>query len=484
MPSSPIQPAALEVSDVSKRFGNLQALRGVSATFFPGEVHAVLGENGAGKSTLMGVLGGFVNPDSGTVTLAGDPLPLGNPQSIRKRGVEMIHQHFMLVPAFSALENLRLSQLSIGSADSGLRERAQVTLAKFGWEIPLDIPVEQMSVGVQQRLEILKALLTDAQVMIFDEPTAVLDPKEVEALLELLRNLKAQGKIVILIAHKLQEVLAVGDRFTVLRKGEVVASAERADVDAEKLANWMVGDLPTNQAKGDANFGEIALDIQNLFVKGDRGEERVSGVTFQVRSGEILGIGGVDGNGQTELIEAILGLRPVEAGAVKRSEEMRVAYVPQDRHRDGLILDFSVIDNLVLGAVSGDEVGSGPFLSSKKSKAWTKSLIERFGIKAENPGVPVKALSGGNQQKAIIARNLYRRPDLLVVANPTRGLDVRATVAVHKEILTAAAEGTAVLLVSTDLDELFALSHKVMFLNQGLLREGEGASAVVGGAST
>ncbi len=471
------------MSDVSKRFGNLQALRGVSATFFPGEVHAVLGENGAGKSTLMGVLGGFVNPDSGTVTLSGDPLPLGNPQFIRKRGVEMIHQHFMLVPAFSALENLRLSQLSVGSADSGLRERAQVTLAKFGWEIPLDIPVEQMSVGVQQRLEILKALLTDAQVMIFDEPTAVLDPKEVEALLELLRNLKAQGKIVILIAHKLQEVLAVGDRFTVLRKGEVVASAERTDVDADKLANWMVGDLPTNQAKGDATFGEVALDIQNLFVKGDRGEERVSGVTFQVRSGEILGIGGVDGNGQTELIEAILGLRSVVSGAVKQSTEMRVAYVPQDRHRDGLILDFSVIDNLVLGAVSEDEVGSGPFLSSKKTKAWTKGLIERFGIKAENPSVPVKALSGGNQQKAIIARNLYRRPDLLVVANPTRGLDVRATVAVHKEILTAAAEGTAVLLVSTDLDELFALSHKVMFLNQGLLREGEGASAVVGGVS-
>lgn len=475
--------APLEVLNVSKRFGNLQALHSVSATFFAGEVHAVLGENGAGKSTLMGVLGGFVAPDSGLVSLGDHPIPLGNPQAIRKLGVEMIHQHFMLVPAFTAIENLRLSQLSVGSDAEDLRERAQSLLVKFGWEIPLDAPVEQLSVGVQQRLEILKALLTDARVVIFDEPTAVLDPKEVEALLELLRSLRDEGRIVILIAHKLQEVLAIGDRFTVLRKGELVATAQRDEVDAEKLAAWMVGEMPTVQSKGEGAFGPVTLEVRDLVVQGDRGERKVSGASLKVRSGEILGIGGVDGNGQTELIEAILGLRPIEAGEVQKLDTLRVSYVPQDRHRDGLVMDFSVTDNLVLGAISEQEVGTGFFLSRKKIKTWSQGLIERFGIKAEDPAVPVKALSGGNQQKAIVARNLYRRPDLLIVANPTRGLDVRATAAVHREILEAAAQGTAVLLVSTDLDELFALAHTVLFLIHGTLRAGEDASALVGGSA-
>jgi len=478
------QSAPLTVSNVSKRFGNLQALRSVSATFFAGEVHAVLGENGAGKSTLMGVLGGFVSPESGAVELEGSALPLGNPQEIRRRGLEMIHQHFMLVPAFTALENLRLSQLSVGAEESSLRERAESVLTKFGWEIPLDTTVEQMSVGVQQRLEILKALLTDAKVVIFDEPTAVLDPQEVEALLELLRGLKAEGKIVILIAHKLAEVLAVADRFTVLRKGELVASAVRADVDADKLASWMVGELPVKQHRTEAGLGPVVLSVDDLVVRGDRGEEKVSGVTLRLHAGEIFGIGGVDGNGQTEMIEAILGLRSKVSGRVQIAEFSRVSYVPQDRHRDGLVMDFSVTDNLLLGAVESDQVGSGPFLSGPKIKRWSAGLVSRFGIKAEDPSVPVKALSGGNQQKTIIARNLYQRQDLLIVANPTRGLDVRATDSVHKEILSAAAAGTAVLLVSTDLDELFALSRQVLFLNQGKLREGTDASALVGGQAT
>jgi general nucleoside transport system ATP-binding protein len=478
----------LTASSVTKRYGSTLALQDVTVDFAPGEIHAVLGENGAGKSTLVGVLSGFVRPDSGTVALDGESLPLGKPTEIKHRGIEMIHQHFTLVPDFSVAENLALARLPSLTSLARLDVLAAPALeisSRLGWHIDPLARVRTLPVGVQQRIEILKALATDARVILFDEPTAVLSPDEVNDLFGLLRRLREEGKIVVLIAHKLSEVLEVADRFTVLRLGQVVGRGLRSEVDASTLAHWMVGNLPAAlPARPDVDASD-GLTVKDLLVRGDRGESAVRGVTLTVHRGEVLGIGGVDGNGQVELAEAVVGVRPSEGEALWEGTPLgpgvEVAYIPQDRQSDGLALTMSILENMAIQGQHDPELRRGPLLRMDRIRRWATDLIGRFSIKAPSADTLVRSLSGGNQQKVVVSRNLSRVPDLLVVANPTRGLDIRAMGFVHEKILEARQSGCAVLLFSSDLDELYALSDRVLFLSGGRLHEATLPEAMLGG---
>lgn len=464
----------LVVRDISKRYGPVQALDRVSARFVPGEIHAVLGENGAGKSTLMGVLAGFVEPDSGTVHLDGKPLPLGKPQECRSLGIELIHQHFALVPEFTVRESLALSALRGKHAPydaHAITEAARRQAASLGWSIPFDAKVRDLPVGAQQRVELLKALAADARILILDEPTAVLSPDEVQELFQVLRGLRAQGRTLILIAHKLSEVFQIADRVTVLRRGKWIAESLLSETDPTRLAAQMVGELPQSVPKAPPRNSGPGLEAQGLHVLGNRGEAAIRGVSFQVARGEILGFGGVDGNGQVELAEALAGVRPVVEGRIVwlGSGPMSTAYIPQDRREDGLALEMSVQDNLLISGHRDPAHSWGPWLRLKGIRVWAQGLIDRFSIKVERPEDRVGDLSGGNQQKVVVSRALETIPDLLVAVNPTRGLDLKATQFVHEQILHAREEGAAVVLVSTDLDELAALADRTLFLSRGEL---------------
>jgi len=481
----------LVVENLSKRYGSVRALRGVSATFIPGEIHAVLGENGAGKSTLMGVLAGFVTPDSGSVCYGEKPLPLGSPFDCRRAGVAMVHQHFKLVPDFTVEENLALVRLDSLYGRLSLSELSAKTLTladELGWHVDGQAKVRDLPVGVQQRIEIIKNLADDSPILILDEPTAVLSPDETRDLFRVLRNLKERGKTIILIAHKLSEVFAVADRVTVLRKGEFVASAAIFDTDEAQLATWMVGELPA-EIRASASMGEgEGLRLEGVWALGDRGEDAIRGLSLEIGRREVLGIGGVDGNGQVELAELAVGVRSLSKG--KRlwqgrevSEDLRIAYIPQDRQGDGLALGMSIRDNMLIEGHRRPELVSGPFLRKQEVRAWADGLVERFGIKTPSASEPVSSLSGGNQQKVVVSRSLDVTPDLLVCVNPTRGLDLRAADFVHRQILAAKEAGEAVLLISTDLDELAALANRTQFLSRGELRDAGDASSLVGGSA-
>ncbi len=477
---------SLIAAGISKRFGSVQALDRVSAEFRSGEVHAVLGENGAGKSTLASVLAGFVSPDAGTERFAsGEELPFGHPGASRRAGIEMIHQHFMLVPEFTVAENLALSALRRLDRGLDIRALAQAALnigERLGWSFDPASKVRELPVGVRQRLEIVKALAGNAKVLLFDEPTAVLAGAEVDELLRVLGELRDEGRILVLIAHKLSEVMAIADRVTVLRKGSKVAEAARGEFDANTLAQWMVGELPPTTRRTATSGLAPGLVVKDLVVRGDRGELAVRGVSFEIGKGEVLGLGGVDGNGQLELAEAIARVRPTEAGSVTWADDtFRVGYIPQDRRRDGLALSMPVRENMLITGFRKPELRCGPFLRSSKIIAWSRELINRFNIDASSPEIPISSLSGGNQQKVVVARTLDLLPDLLVVSGPTRGLDVRSTAYVREQILEARGRGAAVLLVSADLDELAEVADRTAFMSRGTFASGEGAAAVVGG---
>lgn len=459
----------IEVRSVSKRFGAVQALDSVSASFEPGEVHAVLGENGAGKSTLMGVLAGFVRPDSGTVSLNGEPLPLGEPHETKRKGIRIVHQHFMLVPAFTVEENFALASLETlsGRLDPGASQPYLDVAERLGWELPKHELAGDLPVGVQQRIEIAKALGDPGNVLILDEPTAVLSPEEVADLFRVVRALKAEGMAVILIAHKLAEVLEIADRVTVLRGGKFVATAERKDVDADKLTRWMVGEPPALNAPSSPTTGEPLLRVRDLNLNADRGHAAVRGVSFEVRPGEVFGIGGVDGNGQLELAEAIVGIREPLSGVIEKPE--RVGYIPADRQADGLALTMSVVDNTLIGAEAPG------VLSPRVCCENAETLVKRFDVRLGNIEDPVGSLSGGNQQKVVVGRVLSGEPKVIVAVNPTRGLDVRATAFVRQSLLDAARNGAAVVLFSADHDELSEIATTVRYLNRGVLVEGAGA---------
>jgi ABC-type uncharacterized transport system ATPase subunit len=468
----------LEVAGISKSYGAVRALNDVSARFSAGEIHAVLGENGAGKSTLMHILSGFAAPDSGSATLGGEALPFGRPFECRRRGIAMIHQHFTLVKAFTVAENLCLAQLDgIGPLDRDVLIAPALEIAKdLGWTVDLNARTGDLPIGAQQRIEILKSLAGDAEVAIFDEPTAVLGPVEVEDLFRVLRRLKDAGKIVILIAHKLAEVMAIADRVTVLRRGVVVAEAPIGEVSSAQLAQWMVGDMPES-----LQVSPSATSAPELHVEEVSGST-LRGVSFAVGRGEILGIGGVDGNGQQELAEVLAGVTQPLHGTV-RWDGGAASYIPEDRQSDGLALSMTIEDNLLIGGYKRASLTRGPFLNRRRIAQWASTLVERFDVRTSSTKEVVANLSGGNQQKVVIARALDETPDLLVAVNPTRGLDVKATGYVHRKIIEARNAGAVVVLISTDVDELAALASRTVYLSRGKIVEGEGAEALVGGSS-
>ena len=431
----------LEVKNLGVQFGSFAALRGVNLTFSPGEVHAVVGENGAGKSTLMNVLGGFLKPSAGALSW-GDRELNGNPECHRRAGIGMIHQHFRLVPAFTVRENLELGLMVSGISMS----HAERIASDLDWELRQQAKVADLGVGEQQRVEILKAIAPNPDVVIFDEPTAVLAESEVAGLLESIKALAKSGKIVILIAHKLDEVFACADQISVLRRGELVGTFDASKTTHHEIATAMVGEVPCI-AKAAPNIGNV-LTFES--------PERLLNIT--INQGEILGIGGVDGNGQVELAEFLVGL--TSPPRAKRPADLRVAYIPQDRQRDGLAKTMSIQENLRIASIVGE--GTNP-----------SEAIQNYEIKARSAKSLLKSLSGGNQQKVVVARELGRNPNFVVAVNPTRGLDVRAAAFVHQKLIEAAEGGAAVVLISTDRDELAAVSHRQLYLSRGRLYPSE-----------
>ncbi|WP_437588580.1 ABC transporter ATP-binding protein [Sorangium sp. So ce1000] len=488
--------AVLEARGITKRFSGVLANDGVDLDLREGEIHALLGENGAGKSTLMNVLYGLLRPDEGQLLRSGRPVALRSPSDAIALGIGMVHQHFMLIPVFTVAENVVLGAEPVrGALLDRRRASAEVRelSARYGLNVDPDARVEDLPVGVQQRVEILKALYRKAQILILDEPTAVLTPQEADELFRVLRGLTAQGVSVLFITHKLREVLAVADRVTVMRAGRVVGAAIPRETDERGLAATMVGrEVALQVSKAPAKPGEVVLEVQRLGVADRRGSgaDVVREVSFSVRAGEILGIAGVQGNGQTELCEAITGLSPPRAGCVllrgrdvtgappRALVERGVSHVPEDRQRHGLVLSYSIADNLVLCTYHEAPFAVRGVLRDDAREENARRLIKTFDIRAPGPETPVSALSGGNQQKVILAREMSRPVELLVASQPTRGVDVGSIEHIHGEIVAARDAGAAVLLVSAELDEILALSDRIAVMYRGEIVATRDAGAV------
>jgi len=475
------------VRGVGKRFGAVDALAGVDLDFRAGEIHAVLGENGAGKSTLMHVLAGVLRPDTGTVLVDGQPVRFGSPRAARAAGIGMVHQHFTLIDALTVAENLALGvpQPSAWRFDPRAAAAAAQTLANaIGLDLsPPDERVDRLPVGARQRLEILKALAAAGRVLILDEPTAVLTPQEVRHLFTLLRQLRAQQRAVIFITHKLREVTEVADRVTIMRRGRVVVTAAIGDLSEGAMAEHMVGELPAPHAHPapPPASGSVALEAATLHTHDARGVAALTDVSFTVREGEVFGIAGVDGNGQRELFEVLVGLRrpargtlsvggePLRTFTPQAAHAAGIAHIPPDRHREGLALSMSVEENLLLSRVVLDRFARRGLLQHAAARRFAADIVQRYAIRCAGLDAPVRSLSGGNQQRVIVARELAQQPRVLVTVNPTRGLDVHAGRAVADAILEVARHGCAIVLISTDLDEVLDLSDRVSVLARGRL---------------
>ena len=474
----------LELEDVTKRFGSLVANDGVSLTVEAGEIHALLGENGAGKTTLMNVLFGMVRSDGGEIRIDGKAVRIDNPGDAVRAGIGMVHQHFMLVPVFTVAENVVLGFEPTIAGIFFNRRKAAADIrrlsAEYGLDVPPDELVEDLPVGVQQRVEILKALQRNAHVLILDEPTAVLTPQETEALFKIMRSLAASGRSILFITHKLKEVLSIADRVTVMRLGRVVGTTTPSESSEAQLASMMVGrSVELVVQKQPAEPGEVVLDLSGVSVLDDRGLRAVDRLDLEVRAGEIVALAGVQGNGQTELAEAITGLRPVAAGMVRVSGRdvtnatprqrihAGVAHVPEDRQKDGLVLPLALEDNLVLD-IYGDEPFAGP-LSRRLGVVHEHAAqkVKEFDIRATSVEEPVSSLSGGNQQKVVLARELARPIKVLVASQPTRGLDVGSIEYMHRRIVAERDKGCAVLIISSELDEVLALGDRIAVMYRG-----------------
>lgn len=478
---------------IVKRFDAVTALQDVDFDLMPGEIHALLGENGAGKSTLMHVLSGLYRPNEGTIELQGAPVRFRSAADAAAAGIGMVHQHFTLVENFTVAENLALALPGETPAilPRNLAQRALDLAEGLGWKLEPRTPVWQLPVGQQQRLEIVKVLARDASILIFDEPTAVLAPVELEELFSVLERLRSEGRSLVFISHKLNEVLRLSDRITVLRRGRHAGTVPASETDAGDLARRMMGAVidatvehiavavgaPRAEVAAPASVesgGAPVLTIRDLHVKDERGIETVRGLSLETRAGEVLGVAGVDGNGQGELAEAILGLRHAEGGEIRISGELaaavgrrRIGYIPQDRRRDGLVPAMSVRDNLILELHQEAEASHGPWLRWDFLNRTAAEMRERFDVRSGSLQQSSGTLSGGNQQKIVIGRALHKQPELLVAVNPTRGLDVNATAYVHDRIREQKAQGAAILLISTELEEVLALSDRVAVLYSG-----------------
>ena len=473
---------AVEFRNIDKAFYGVKANDNVNFKLRRGEVHALLGENGAGKSTLCSILAGLYRPDAGEFFFEGKPTVFKTPKDALAAGVGMVYQHFRLVANLTVAENLALGhpKLGIRISQAQLEDEARELGERYGLPVDPAVRVWQLSVGEQQRVEILKLLYRDAKVLILDEPTAVLTPQEAQQLFKTMRQLAAEDRSVIFVSHKLHEVKQVSDRVTVLRDGTTVGGAETADAEPRDLARMMVGrdlELPTREENTD--IGGPMLEVDSVHVDGDRGLEAVRGMSFTINSGEVLGISGVSGNGQRELAYGLVGLRIPSSGTVTLDGEdvtrmsvadrtdRGIAYVPQSRLGMGLAPGLTTEENLGLKAYRKPPYSSGPMLAPNVFKERGEEWIEKYDIRGVRPGLPIRLLSGGNLQKALLAREVELNPKVLIARSPTRGLDVGATEAVRNQILAERAKGTAVLLVSEDLDELLALSDRVIVIYEG-----------------
>ncbi len=473
----------LELEDITKVFGPLVANDQISLTVEPGEIHALLGENGAGKSTLMNVLYGLYQPDEGKIVIDGKPVKFHGPGDAVAAGIGMVHQHFMLVPVFTVAESVSLGYEPAGPLGiinrQKARQKVQELSDRFGFDINPDALIEDLPVGVQQRVEIIKALSRDAKVLILDEPTAVLTPQETDELIEIMRQLKANGTSIVFITHKLREVRAIADTITVIRRGKVVGQAS-PDASEQELASLMVG-RPVDLAlkKPPANPGEVQLQMEEITVIEEGGHTSLDRVSLDVRAGEILCIAGVQGNGQTELCEVILGStepvggrmmianKNVRSFDIKRRLRGGLGYVPEDRSKDGMIASFTIAENMILDVYDQKPFATGVQMHPQVIDQHAEKLREEFDVRVTSVHDPIDTLSGGNQQKAILARELSRPIDVLVAAQPTRGLDVGSIEFVHNRIVEARDNGTAVLVVSTELDEVTALADRIAVMYRG-----------------
>ncbi len=475
----------LELRGITKRFPGVVANDDVSFELRRGEVHALLGENGAGKSTLMNILYGLYRPDEGEILLEGRRVEIDSPRHAIESGIGMVHQHFMLIPVMTVAENIVLANeprkgplLDLEAANTRVRELSQ----QFGLTVDPEARVESISVGQQQRAEILKALYRGAEILILDEPTAVLTPQEARELFEIIESLRAEGKSIIFITHKLNEVLEIADRITVLRRGKTIETVPREGATEEGLARLMVGrEVLLRVQKTPATPGSALLTVEDLHVFDERGLEAVRGASFEVRAGEIVGIAGVDGNGQSELVDAIAGLRAVASGRIVVSADDVTAdgcrecldaglgHIPEDRHLRGLILDFSLAENLALHDYRKPPDSRYGWLYPRRLLVTARRLLQEFDVRGGTPETPAASLSGGNQQKVVVAREVTRNPDVLIAAQPTRGLDVGAIEFVHRRLIEERDEGRAILLVSFELDEILSLSDRIIVMYEGAI---------------
>ena len=473
----------VEMRNIVKRFPGVLANDRVSLEVCQGEIHALLGENGAGKSTLMNILYGLYRPDAGDILFRGQKVDIPTPHQAIDLGIGMVHQHFMLVPPLTVTENLVLGAEPLKGPFLDLRSavaKVQAISSEYGLKVDPLARIQDISVGMQQRVEILKALYRGAEVLILDEPTAVLTPREIDDLHRVLESLRSNGRTIIIITHKLREVQQFSDRVTVIRDGRNVATVNSKEVSESVLANMMVGrEVILRVEKQAREPGRVVLQLEAIEARNYRGLPALQGVSLTVRAGEIVGVAGVEGNGQTELVEVLTGLRQPAAGSatfdghkIKGYEPCRLldlgmGHIPEDRQKRGLVLDFAVTENLILGFEDGKSFSRGLLLDYGRIDRFARDLIQNYGIRAPSPKVTVRTLSGGNQQKVIIAREMARRPKLLVAAQPTRGLDVGAIEFVHQQLLSQRAAGAAILLVSYELDEIMNLSDRIVVLYGG-----------------
>ena len=472
----------LELRNITKTFGSVLANDDVSIKVEKGTIHAIVGENGAGKSTVMRIAYGFYNADAGEIFVDGEPANIRSPHDAIALGIGMVHQHFMLVDNMTVAENIILGA-ETGSAANLDLDKAEREISKLSEELRLGVDpkavVENLSVGQQQRVELLKALYRDARLLILDEPTAVLSPQEVQEFFDILRRMKSQGRTIIIITHKLEEVLAISDNVTVMRDGKNVDSVMTSETSTKDLARMIVGrDVLLRVDKTDARPGELTLEVENLNVRDSHGTA-VNNVSFNVRAGEIVGIAGIEGNGQTELIEALAGLCPPLSGVVRfegrditnlnarKLKELGIAHIPEDRHRRGLLLNSDLAENSILGVHYRSPVVSSGFLVGSAIGRRVNEIIENFDVRPPVPDLPARALSGGNQQKLIIGREFELNPKLLLVSQPTRGVDIGAIEFIHRKLIELRDAGTAVLLVSAELEEVTALADRLLVIREG-----------------
>jgi len=478
------RPVVLELRGITKRFPGVLANDHIGFDLRAGEVHALLGENGAGKSTLMNVLYGLYHPDEGEILINGEPVRIHSPKEAIERGIGMVHQHFMLIPVMTVAENIVLAAeprwagvlLDYASA----RKRVEDIASAFNFAIDPQALVENITVGQQQRVEILKALYRRADILILDEPTAVLTPQEAQELFGILRGLTREGMSIVFISHKLNEVLEIADRITVLRRGKKIETLPVAGATEEGLARLMVGrDVLLRVDKATPKPGDPLLEVEDVKVLDDRGLEAVRGVSLQVRAGEIVGIAGVDGNGQTELVEALTGLRSIQAGEFRvagrrltgssthRILDSGIGHIPEDRQKRGLVLEFTLAENLAFHEFDRAPSSYFGWLRPGRLISRARRILQEFDVRGGGPQTPAKSLSGGNQQKVVVAREVANDPRVLIAAQPTRGLDVGAIEFVHRRLVEERDEGRAVLLVSLELDEIMSLSDRTLVMYEG-----------------